>query len=68
MVTVRPNPLSARFHYSWFVGLFPYSWALGGYRGEQWNSVLAIGVESDAFHRTMFATTNPSPVPRKRYW
>ena len=50
MVTVRPTFPSAYYRCSRFVGVCPHSWALGGYRGEQRDSVFAIGLESDTFH------------------
>ena len=50
IVTVRSTLLPIRCHPSQFIGLCPHSWALSGYRGEQWNSVLAISIESHAFH------------------
>ena len=50
MVTVRPTSPFIPCHHSRFAGLCPHSWALGGYRGEQRDSFLAIGPESDTFH------------------
>ena len=49
IVTVRLNPLSILYR-SQFTGLCSHSWALGGYRGKQRNSVFAIGLKSNALH------------------
>lgn len=67
IVTVRSTPLLIRSHPSWFTGVCPHPWALGGCCGEQWNSVLPIGLEGDTFHRTVLAAEDPPLVPRKRH-
>ena len=50
IVTVRPTSLSTPCHRSQLTGLCPHPWAFCGYCGKQWNSVLAIGLESYALH------------------
>ena len=50
IVTVCHIPLRIRNYYSQVVGFCSHPWALCGYRGEQRNSFLPIGLESHTFH------------------